>query len=350
MSFDKIPFRTNPNFCAKLLLENTDCLAGSCNFEVFYSKKNKKTYLVTLNFLVDEEQQKYTLQVRNLEDNNIVKELEGHEDRILNVRYFYNEENEKEYLVSADKKYFVIIWEITDDFKLIKKQNFQFDAFIYSNVLLFKKDCIFLISSSISNRGVKIMNVTKSTQPTEIPSAKDFPVYFMEIWHDKKKNKDFLILCGKSKIKIIEVEPDSENPLNKEFSTSDKQPYNLAGTIYTIGETYFFMSSSTFGGILNINLDKMETVGQFPDFNKSNFYNIVQWNEKYLLFVNSAFKKIEVMGLNDYNIKSQMVFPDFVALRYIKKCIHPVYGECLLAITMDCKLYLLCNRNIVLDK
>ena len=348
MSFDKERFKTNPNFRFKTLFSsNRDCLAGSCIFEVIKSKKDGKIYVISPYFNDEDEEQKNLIQILSLEDGKVVKELEGHDDRVLNVRYFRNEATQKEYLVSADRKYKVIVWDITDDYKLLKKTEFKYEGFIYSNALVFREDSIFLITSSINNQGtVKIVDVTKNEEPKDIASTKDFSVYYMEPWHNKKNGKDYLILCGKSKIKIIELFPDGPEQVTKEFNTNEKQPYSLGGLIYNYDGREFFIALSTFGGVLKIDLETMEQAGELQTFEECNFYNPVQWNERYLLFIDSFQRRIAVMDLRDNKIKSKMVFPELDCPRYMKKVNHPVYGEALLVVTLDRKIHLFTTRRI----
>ena len=348
MSFDKIPFKTNPDIhFNSSISEKSDCLAGSCNFEVIKNKKDQKTYVFTPYFDIN-----YVLEIKDniriisLDDNKIIKELYGHEDRVLNVRYFYNEITKKEYLVSADRKYNIIVWDINDDYKILKKIKFNFNAFIYSNVLYFKNDSIFLISSSISNHGAKIVDISKDEKPKTITATRNLIIFFMELWYNKKEKKDYLIICAKGKIIIIELFPLKENQFAKEFITSEEQNINMGGLVYNFKGKDYFISSSTFGGILIIDLETMEQVGEMKIFDQFNFYNIIKWNERYLLILDSQNQRIAVMDLNDYKIKNKIACPELYHPRYMKKVIHPVYGEALLIVGIDYKIDLYTNRNI----
>ena len=351
MSFDHVAFKINPNLYFKSVVsEKCDCLGGNCNFEVFKNKNDQKTYLIAPYFdITNIMELKFTLKIISLEDNKIVKELEGHEDRILNVRYFYNEITQKQYLVSADKKNFVIVWEITDDYKLLKKLEFKFEGFIYSNVLFFKNDSIYLITSSIGHQGcVKILDITKNDPPEDITSTKDFPIYFMTLYQNKTNTKNYLILNGKKKIKIIQIFPENENEdlFIKEFTTEEKKFYNLGGLIYNFNNYDYYICSNTNGTFVIINLEIMEQVGDDIKFDGLHFYNVVEWNEKYLLFLDPYNRRVNVLDINDHKIKSKMVFPELKYPRYMKKVIHPIYGEALLAIGVDFKINLYVNRSI----
>ena len=345
MSFEQIPFKTNPNFhFNSTVVQNSESLAGNCNFEVLKNKKDKKVYIYNSYFNIKDPFEKENLiQIISLEDGKVVKVLEGHEDRVLNIRYFYNKETEKEYLVSADKKCKIIVWDITDDYKLLKKIECKYQGFIYSNVLVFRNNSIFLITSSITNEPAKIVDITKDEAPREIGSTKDLTIFFMETY--KKNSKDYLILCGKSKIRIIDLFPEDE-PFIKDFDTSKDQEVNMYGLIYKYDGKDYFISSCTYGGILIIDLENMQQKGEMKIFDGCNLYNIVQWNEKYLLLLDSEKKKILVMDLKDNRIISKTAFKELYHPRYMKKVIHPVYGEAILTVDISWNINLFTHGKI----
>ena len=58
------------------------------------------------------------MEIFALIDNNRITNLKGHTNKITTIRYFLNNKNFKEYLISADiDKIVVIIWDITNNFK-----------------------------------------------------------------------------------------------------------------------------------------------------------------------------------------------------------------------------------------
>ena len=59
-----------------------------------------------------------------------------------------------------------------------------------------------------------------------------------------------------------------------------------------------------------IDLETMKQVEGMKIFNDFNFYNIVKWNERYILILDSKNKRIAVMDLNDYKIKNKLVFQE----------------------------------------
>ena len=339
-------FKTNPNFRFRTLASgDSESLGGSCNFEVL--QKNQKTYLISPFFQQGVIANRYFIRIINLEDNKVIKQLDGHEDRILNVRYFLNENNKKGYLISSDRKSKVIVWDVDNDYKLLKKLNMGFSAFIYSSAIVFKNNSIYAISSSIeNNNSAKIADITNNEEPKEIPSTRDIAVYFLAPWFDKNSSKNYLILCGNGKIRVVELLCFNRSSFSRDFSTGNDQQYNLGGLVYNYNKKDYFMSTSNHGGVLIIDLKNMQLVGDIIKFDKCNFYNPVKWNEKYMLILDSYNKTINVIDLLYKKLVSKMVFLELEGVRYMKKVIHPIYGEALLIIGVDYKINLLTSRSI----
>ena len=100
-------------------------------FEVYISRKNNEEYLVSPN------NNNYKLDVISLLENKVTVSLKGHNNHIRTIRYFINNINSDEYLISADNDIIVIIWEITFNFNIKFKINTNHADNIYSCLLLF---------------------------------------------------------------------------------------------------------------------------------------------------------------------------------------------------------------------
>lgn len=343
MDFDNENFQTNPNLVfQETVAENADYLCASCNFEVIKNKNDNKTYIAFSYFSFDD-QLNHELRIISLEDKKIVKKLTGHNDRILAIRHFLDEKTQKDFLVSVDRKYHVIIWDIYDDYKLVKDIEVKYDAFIYSFLLIFKDETTYLLTSSIANQSVvKIIDIKKDEAPRDIQCTKDFIVYYMEYWKNKNDNKDYVILCGSSNIKIL---LPFENRIVKEFDTTNKFIYNLHGLICKINDTEYFVSTCKEGIIKYINLDKMEEE-ETKEVDGARFRNVFKWNEKYLLVIDAYFRRIGVIDVRSKELVSRMVFDELKFPRYMKKVNHPVFGESILINSDDFTIKLYSNRNI----
>ena len=81
-------------------------------FEIFISYRDNKEYLVSPNT------NNYKLDIFNLINNHLITSLSGHNNKIFTIRYFINNKNKNEYLISADHNKIVIIWDITNNYNI----------------------------------------------------------------------------------------------------------------------------------------------------------------------------------------------------------------------------------------
>ena len=100
-------------------------------FEIFISYKDNKEYLVSPNT------NNYKLDIFNLNNNQIINSLSGHKNHIRTIRYFINNKNKNEYLISADDDKIIIIWEITNNYNIKYKINTKYGGSIYSCLLIY---------------------------------------------------------------------------------------------------------------------------------------------------------------------------------------------------------------------
>ena len=181
-------FRKNPNFKYKLDITNSNEPFG-CNdiFEVFISYKDKKEYIISFNFKT------FNLEQYELLSNKKIRTLESHDDKITTVRYFINNNNYNEYLVSADSKAIVIIWDITNDFNIKNKIYLDFsfyNIYINSSLLLFthyedKKNFIIL---KPKENYINIYSFDDAKFFYRLTNINTIIYYFLS-WYNKKNNK-----------------------------------------------------------------------------------------------------------------------------------------------------------------
>ena len=118
----------------KFILDITKTNDGyGCNdiFEVFISYKDNKEYIILKNI------KNYNLDIFALLDNKKIKSLNGHKNHIETVRYFINNKDYNEYLISADDNKIVIIWDITNNYNIKYQIKTQYDNYILSCLLVF---------------------------------------------------------------------------------------------------------------------------------------------------------------------------------------------------------------------
>ena len=124
-------FIKNPNFKYKYEIVNTNSINGIHDIiEVYTSHKNNNQYLISPNF------NDYNLDIYLIENNKKILSLKGHKINIISVKYFISPKNNNENLTSSDLNNIVIIWDITNNYKIKYKIDTQTNK-VYSCILVF---------------------------------------------------------------------------------------------------------------------------------------------------------------------------------------------------------------------
>ena len=194
MSFNDVCFKTNPNFrFQEIVTDKSDALSNACIFDV-YKDRDKNIILIAPFFdSVNIMKQDYHVSLIDLKENKEIRKLEGHQDRILTCRYFKDPSSENDYIISADRKSNVIVWDISNDF--IKKLdiNLEYDAFIYSCLLIFdeEQNRMFAVASSVSSN-----NITKviDCQTKAIEEIQESKTRMFIIWIVGKTQSQWITL------------------------------------------------------------------------------------------------------------------------------------------------------------
>lgn len=354
MSFNDVCFKTNPNFHFKeIVTDKSDALSNACIFDVYKDKRNNVVLIAPFFDIKNTMKQDYHISLIDLKDNSEIRKLEGHEDRILTCRYFKDPSSENDYIISADRKSKVIVWDISHDFEKKLDIDLEYDAFIYSCLLIFEQEQnrMFAVASSLSPSNItKIIDCqTKSIE--EIQESKNLNVYYLDCWKNTKPKDDtetfIIIQCGKYSI-LMSTFPGKQN--YHVVKTGENNPYVSGGLVFQNKGKELFAASSTYGMFQVINLETKQSEVNIK-LDDVHLYSFTKWNDYYLLLNDCLQRRIIVFDLeNDFQIKSKVLCPEMHFDKFIKKVEHPKYGESILSVGIDFKIKLFINRNIVKDK
>ena len=329
--FKKAPI----NLKYKYEINNINCSWG-CNdtFEVFIFYKDNKEYIILTN------NNNYNLDIFRLLDNKIIKSLNGHKNDINTVRYFINNKyynNYNEYLISSDINNIVIIWDITNNYNIKYQINTKYNPYINSCLLVFphniKDNYIITSTCNISNdndkSATKIYSLNNGNFIKYINNTNNKSIFYLLSWHNKKNNKYYIIQLAYKKIIINNLLQDEL------YSKLINKPENdhCSGFIYNINNNDYLCSSSTNGyiniwGLYNKNIFKVINIY------KCELYNIIQWNNKYIIVTDFGKKCFKIINLESEIIKD-IKNQHTKGIRCIKKIYHPKYGESLLIAAND---------------
>ena len=354
MSFNEVCFKTNPNFrFQEIVTDKSDALSNACIFDVFKDKDKNIILIAPFFDPVNIMKQDYHVSLIDLKDNKEIRKLEGHNDRILTCRYFKDPSSENDYIISADRKSKVIVWDISNDFNKKLDIDLEYEAFIYSCLLIFdeNQNRMLAVASSISSNNITKVIDCQTRTIEEIQESRDTNVYYLDCWKNTKPqdNTDTFIIiqCGKGKI-IMSTFPGKQS--YHVVETGENNPYVSGGLVFKNKDKELFAASSTYGMVQIINLETKKTEFSIK-LDDVHLYSFTKWNDYYLLLIDCLQKRIIVFDLEDgYQIKSKVLCPEMHFEKFIKKVEHPKYGESILSVGIDFKIKLFINRNIIKNK
>ena len=70
-------------------------------------------------------------------------------------------------------------------------------------------------------------------------------------------------------------------------------------------------------------------------FNLFNLYHIIQWNDDYIIVATYYNKTFKIIDINTNEIFSNIKVQHTGNVKYIKKILHPTYGESLLSVDSE---------------
>ena len=337
----------NPNdlkFKCDLVSTNTK---GGLNdiFEVYRSIKDNEDYLVSPNKL------NFHLDVITLKDNKFYGSLKGHQKKVTSVRYFLNNLNNNEYLISSDEMGIVFVWDITDSYKKLYTINTKYNDIIYSCLLVFTGEgyenvnsnnanhngyiitSTFDISKENQNSATKIYSIDNGEFVNYIKNTNTNSVFYLLSWLNKKDNRNYIIQFCYMKILINNLL--DEDDVYAELSQEQKLSH-YSGFIYEKkDEDKAYLYSSSKNGIINIwDLYNKVLVNNI-NITGSILCHIIQWDDKYAIVADYNGKSFKVINLETLKVEQNIGESHTKEVKSIKKIKHPLLGDSLLTAGND---------------
>ena len=328
------------------IIKNTSAKGVNSIFEVFTSSQDEQKYLISKNGKT------HNIDIIALNNNEIIKELsyENNASTITMVRYFLNYKGKREYLVTADINKNVIIWDINNDYKKLFIINTEYiDANIYSCYLFFDVfENNYIFTSCGLNRYEK--NESSYTKMYSLKDGKfikniidsnDNNTYYLLIWNNESDKINYLIELCEKKIVITNF---IKNELYANLYDSELKILKYySGFIYAKENKKNYLCCSTSNGCIVIwDLINKSLISNVK-ISKTELYNIIQWNQKYILISGGPTKLIKIFDLEKYEEIGNIKTNHHSNVNCIKKINHPKFGEALLSSGNDhkIKLYIL---------
>ena len=301
-------------------------------FEVYISRKDNKEYLVSPN------NNNYKLDVISLLENKITISLKGQNNHIRTIRYFINNINSEEYLISADNDIIVIIWEITYNFNIKFKINTNYADNIYSCLLLFDliNENSYIVTSSYAQlddnekSATKLYSLENGQLIKYISHTNKNAIYYLLSWYNKNNNKYYIIQFT---FKAILINSILDDELYCEL-IQEPEDNHLSGFIYNI-DNIDYLCSSSYNGYINLWDLFNKSIYKVINTNDCVLSNIIQWNNQYFIVADYDNKSFKIVDIEKEKIVKDITGQHTDKVPCVKKIYHPLYGESLLTAGQD---------------
>ena len=301
-------------------------------FEVYISRKDNKEYLVSPN------NNNYKLDVISLLENKITVSLQGHNNHIRTIRYFINNINSEEYLISADNDIIVIVWEITYNFNLKFKINTNYSDNIYSCLLLFDliNENNYIVTSSYAQlddnekSATKLYSLENGQLIKYVSHTNKNAIYYLLSWYNKNNNKYYIIQFS---FRVILINSVIDDELYCEL-IQEPEDNHLSGFIYS-SDNIDYLCSSSYNGYINLWDLFNKSIYKVINTNDCVLSNIIKWNNQYFIVADYDNKSFKIIDIEKEQIVKDITGQHTDKVPCVKKIYHPLYGESLLTAGQD---------------
>ena len=311
------------------------------SFEAFMSISDGKPYIIYQN------KNNTNLEVLLVLKNKYkqVSTIQGHNGNITCMKYFLNKNEKIEYLISCDYNGYIMIINITENYKIQSalKSDYKngeissclmiFD--IYYKNLDIQNGLVFISSkNSMDNQNTPIKEYILYKEGN-FKFYKDFdnnsqnnPSYLL-IWNPKNLKNNFLISIGFKKIFIRNI---SNNELYASFG-------NLIETWSHFGLIYYdkeknrdLLFISTIQSIIFLFDLKTKDISKIIKTTGLNerLYSLLLWNNNYLLACNATAPDIKVIDIKEEKCVGNNYIGHEDDFRCVRKIKHPKFGCCII--------------------
>ena len=302
---------------------NNNELGLNDTFEVFTSYKDNNQYLVSKNVC--------NLEIFRLLDCSIILTAKGHSSKIISVRYFINENNNNEYLISVDENNIIIIWDITNNYTIERTIECLVHGGIYSCLLIFpRKEAIAFFKTYIVASSIDESKEKESLIKGKILLKYASNSYYLLSWYNENDSNYYIIKLG-IYVNIRNLVNDSEY-----YSFKEKESIGIhnSGFLYRKKNIDYLCTSSIKGFICIYNLKHL-IITKIINTNQCRLMHIIQWNQEYAIVADYENKSFKVANLDNGKIVSHIKGVHCRGIICVKKIYHPIFGESLLTSGSD---------------
>lgn len=242
--------------------------------------------------------------------------LEGHKSQIILVKNFFDNKNNKNFLLTSDTFPLVLIWEIENENSIIIKFTISiyYLGEILSALILFEpKNKIILISNNNSLNSCEF-SLSSGNFIRYIKGTNNETYYILN-------HKDYIIELCLDKIYFYNISNENENYTIKNEQTKDKNIYGY------INENLLFVNNFSNGKILIINLNNKTIINIINTNQSENLFSLICWNKDYLIgtdIKNQCLYIIDTLQMRIINKIKTKITPMYIKKINLSKDLYQI--------------------------
>ena len=260
------------------------------------------------------------------DEEKMLKIKNAHEDDISQFRYYYDNKNHRDLVISLSSKE-INLWNINNFECILKFKNIYDKGDFSTACILNFKDQLYIISSRyFGYYPIKVFDLNGK----EIKELNDsnYHTEFIDTYYSKKSHKNYIIssiLHDKNKFGIIKLYDFVRNSEYHKYYVESYSNFYFSVIIYET-DKYSKVVASNYDGKIRIWDFKTEKLIKVISDNDLCANGLYLWKNKYVLTASS--KGIIVIDIEKEKIIKNLCQKN--KIDNIKMINHPMYGDCFL--------------------
>lgn len=213
--------------------------------------------------------------------------LEGHKNAIILVKNFFDEKNNKNYLLTSDTFPLVLIWEIENENSIKIKQTISIynEGLILSALLIFEPINKIILTSNNESLNSCEFSFNSGNFIRYIPGTKN------KSYHSLVYQNNIIIELCKDKIYFYNLLDEKETFEIKNEITKD---INIYGCIIN---NILYVNNFSHGKIIIINLSNRNIINVINTSETENLFSLIEWNKNYLIATDNKYKFMYIIDI-----------------------------------------------------
>ena len=356
---ENLMFKSNPNI---LFRKKYFKIKNNTIIELYYSYHDNNELFIALS---EKSILGYNIKIIKFKNKLFVTRLKKHNNKIIIIKHFFNLKKMHDYIISGDMDRAINVWDVSYKYSI---NQFLYNI-IYNGINTYNLFNVCIEENNNINYYLliydKTVNIYHLNEGNFIKNINHYPSKEEKIinlisWKNKDNNLDYIIKCTKHKIVIFNfMDEDIYFELSNYLKNNDNNNnlyYKTEGYIISSNnkEDYLCILSSSMNleiwDLYNLCLKHKISIN-IHIIEDSYLFNIVPWNNKYILLIDGDNNYIYIIDVIINKIVSKIsgCFKNNIRQIHYKKIINNIYGESLLVWCYNRYLSLFSSNNFSLQ-